>query len=87
MKAEKRRRLIQEAVDRGRALSIHPETYRTIDLVTGLPEFPAIIAIPFEPHEWARSGHIKIDLPAMGYRLVKIERPEPQANPDILSRT
>lgn len=73
MKAEKQRCLIEEAIDRYRAVTAHPPTYRTIDLVTGLPDFPAMIAIPFEPEEWMRAGHIKINLPAMGYKLVRIE--------------
>jgi len=72
MKAQKRAQLIQDALAAGRA--DHPMMYKTIDLVTGLDDFPNMISIPYEPWHWEASGHIKIDLPAMGYRLVKAER-------------
>lgn len=77
MNAKKRARLIEEAVAAGkqREMLDREPIFRTVDFVTGLENFDgssAMISVPFEPYRWAMSGRIKIDLPAMGYKLVKV---------------
>jgi hypothetical protein len=69
MKAKKRTRLILEAIEAGRR--DRPVSYQTIDLVTG-NESAAMLAIPFDPQDYFYTSHFKINLPAMGFRLVKI---------------
>ena len=81
MTPKKRKRLIGEAVEAGREFGRNqrpPLEYKTIDLVTGLHGGTAItmLSIPYDPWHWTQTGHIKIDLPAMGYRLVKADKPE-----------
>jgi len=76
MKAKRRQRLIAEAVEAGREFGKNqrpPLSYKTIDLFTGDDEFPQVISIPYDPWHWELTGHIKIDLPKMGYRLTKVE--------------
>lgn len=73
MKAAKRAELIAEAFNAGRLAGHRPIIYSTIDIVTGIGDKPQMLAIPFLPHELMESGHLKIDLPRMGYRLVRIE--------------
>ena len=45
-------------------------SYQTVDIVTGLDK-PYLIAVPVEVEEFMGSGHVRIDLPAMGFKLTK----------------
>ena len=40
--------------------------------MTGLDK-PYLIAVPVEVEEFMGSGHVRVDLPAMGFKLTKAE--------------
>ena len=45
--------------------------YATIDVVTGMDDGPAMLAVPMDIWEVSRTAHLRIDLPAMGFRVVR----------------
>ena len=45
-------------------------SYQTVDIVTGLDK-PYLIAVPVEVEEFMGSGDLRVDLPAMGFKLTK----------------
>jgi hypothetical protein len=74
VKAEKRARLIREAVDYGRRLSESERagTFVTVDIKTGLVDGPAMFSFPIEPERWYSEGRYVIDLERIGYRLTPL---------------
>ena len=51
---------------------IHSDSdYATIDVVTGMDDGPVILAVPMDIWAVAQTSHLRIDLPAMGFRIVR----------------
>jgi hypothetical protein len=72
MKAEKRARLIQEAVAAGRRDAERDRTFATIDLMTGLTDGPAVFSFPVDSYGFIREGRYRINLAELGYRLERL---------------